>query len=243
MQQRYSDLPKQKEQEEILAIKDPVFDEKQAQLILAETEIMVRDLLDKARFQVQEILKQAHDESEQIKQLAREESSKIKENSRQEGYKDGKSKAIKEMDQTRRTILDEARVTLEQAQKEREEMLNEVEPQVLQLAVSIARKVICRELTSEPESIKEIVREALLRAKGTGELVIKVHESFCEPLSNNLTKIIPSSEGHRKYRVEADDTVEPGGCIVVTSAGYIDAQITSQLEKVEESLKQARVYG
>lgn len=217
-------------------MREPSFNEEMANKLIKEAKDKVQELLEQARLQAQEIVESARSEAEQIKQAAAEEAEIIKKKSREEGYQAGfqagKQQAVQETEQARQAIISEAQAILEKAQIDREKMLAEVEPQVVQLAIELARKVIWRELTINPETIRDIAREALVRAGRTGELVIKVSKDFYEPLNTGLKEIFVSEEERRHCRVEIDDTVEPGGCIVDTGAGYVDAQITSQLDRI-----------
>ncbi|NLK51258.1 MAG: hypothetical protein GX295_02255 [Syntrophomonadaceae bacterium] len=222
---------------------EPIFDEEKAQQLLAETEDMVRDLLENARLQAQEIMQKAKTEAEQLKQAAVAEGLQIKEKSREEGFQSGKDQAWKETEQERKAIIAKAEAVLKDAHQKREQLLAEIEPQVIQLVIALSQKVVCRELTVNPDAIRDIAREALARANGTGEMVIKVHESFFEPFKDGLEELTQTEDGYRPFRVEIDNTVEPGGCLVDTGAGYVDAQITNQLGKIAENFKQVNFNG
>jgi flagellar biosynthesis/type III secretory pathway protein FliH len=90
----------------------------------------------------------------------------------------------------------------------REETYLQLEKEVVELAIAIAQKVICREIATDKETVVCVAKEALAK-----DLI---------PDVNNVT-------------FEAEENIQSGGCIIETELGEIDARIEKQLQAVKES--------
>lgn len=218
---------------------EKVFGPEEAAAIIAETEAMVKELLEKAEAKAKEIIDAAREEAAQLIEAARKEAVKIREENSRRGYQEGRKQALKEVEVIREQKLAEAEAVLLQAQEERKRLIAAVEPEMISLAVAIAEKILHRELASHPEYVTGIVREALQQVNGQ-KAVIKVHERFLQPVKELWEEINPNNGNGKNWEVEVDNTVEPGGCVIETGAGYIDAQLSTQLGAIREALEQVK---
>ncbi|MCK9927229.1 hypothetical protein MXD62_08610, partial [Frankia sp. Mgl5] len=79
----------------------------------------------------------------------------------QQGIEEGKAMALEEENDKIQT----ARDVLSTAYLEKDRIVAEAEPFLVELSIEIAKKVIGDELVSSPEKILEIVRRALRRSR------------------------------------------------------------------------------
>jgi type III secretion protein L len=100
------------------------------------------------------------------------------------------------------------------------------EPEMIRLATAIARKIIGEELRTSPETIVAIVREALAAGRGQ-RIVIRVHPS--------AAALVRKSVG-AEIQVAASESVAPGGCVIESEFGIVDAQLETQLRVIERAL-------
>ena len=115
----------------------------------------------------------------------------------------------------------------------RRELPAKIESQLVDLAVGIARKVLCQELQAGRYEIEPIVREALagldLRAGAV------VHLNADDLRRGGLT---PSEgDADQAVRYVADPQVGPGECFVETPEGTVEATVEHQLARVSEEFK------
>jgi len=106
---------------------------------------------------------------------------------------------------------------------------------MLRVSVHIAEKIIGQELKSRPETIVEIVSEALRGNRPGKHLVIQVNEDDVEMLRNRietLKRIAVTGD----IEVVASAKVSPGGCLIESELGIIDARLETQLKCLEEVL-------
>jgi len=230
----------------VLAVEDEdsgnmekIFGPEEAAAIIAETEAMVKELLEKAEARAKEIVNAAREEAAQLIEQAKEEAKRIREENRRRGYQEGREQSLKEMEAIKKQKLKELEDIIYQAQQEKEDLLKSLEPDVVNLAVSIAEKILRSELESRPELIVGMVREALQQVNGHSKGTIKVQERFLPFLQGSWAEIFPNGSG-KGWKVEADDTVDAGGCIIENEAGYVDAQLTTQVEAIKEALEQVK---
>ncbi len=125
---------------------------------------------------------------------------------------------------------------LEKLQTEQEAFLAEVEQAAVRLAYAIARKIIRRELTAEPDLVLQTVREAVQKLAAASRITIRCHPDDLGLLQADkvLQKWLEAREAQVKFR--ADDQIERGGCVVESDAGTVDAQLKSQLSAIEREL-------
>lgn len=100
----------------------------------------------------------------------------------------------------------------------------------------IARQIVRRELSTAPGSIEQLVLSVLEQVRRTDEFVIRLSADEHSKLSE-LTPIIMERLGHdTSFRVEADPSLEPGGIVVETDYGRIDASVEAQLEAFSDAV-------
>ena len=121
----------------------------------------------------------------------------------------------------------------------REETYQSVEKEVVELALAIARQVICREVTMDREIVVCVAREALAKVGDSGIIKIKMSTAdlqFINETRHQLSSLISNIDD---VTLEAEESIQSGGCIIETDLGEIDARIEKQLQAVEESFRAA----
>jgi len=109
------------------------------------------------------------------------------------------------------------------------------EENMLRLSVQIARKIIGEELRQHPEAILSIIREVLNSTRIGKHLVLQVNESEAEYVRSKV-QALKQFLGSGDIEVVAASNVEPGGCIIDSELGIIDARLETQLKCLEEAL-------
>ncbi|MBI5454987.1 MAG: hypothetical protein HY956_10180 [Deltaproteobacteria bacterium] len=113
------------------------------------------------------------------------------------------------------------------------------EDEMVELCVAISRKVLQRELEIKKEGIVDCVRTALKSVVAGGEITIKVNPKDQDILLSHKGELARYGDGVKGVKVEADESVSRGGCLVDTNFGEIDASIDSVMAEIEEKLKGA----
>jgi len=107
----------------------------------------------------------------------------------------------------------------------------------LEIAFSIARRILEAELSASPEPLFAMVRSAVRRVGDAREVVLKV-----SPASAALVEAQPrESLGLTMARVSvvADPSLQGGDCIVESDLGTVDGRLGSRLEELRRALAEA----
>lgn len=112
--------------------------------------------------------------------------------------------------------------------------VNNLEPQVVNLAVAIAQKIIIEEIKTNPDVIITIVKEALRRLQRTGIITIRLNPSIYDLFMEKKHKLL---EVHQDISFETDQHVPPTGPFVVSQTQEVVADINSLLTNIVEEMK------
>lgn len=202
------------------------------------------------RKNMSKIIKEGHDQyrswplpsinSSHIVNRASEESSSLSSNLRanvqqkkreegfEKGYREGMAAAEKVKQQYAQQIkhFEQLLLTLNEPFKELDQ---QVEEELVALAVAIAKQIIRRELKTDPRQVMAVIREALATLPASSRNVkIALHPedaAFVQSLSK-----VP--EENQTWVLVEDPTLMPGGCKVTTDTSRIDASIESRLAAI-----------
>lgn len=109
--------------------------------------------------------------------------------------------------------------------------LEEIETNVVDLALSLAAAILDREVDASIDPGGEAIARALKLAPGRGELTIRMNPNDCEALGD-LSQIAPG----RDLLVVPDAAIEAGGALVETDTALVDARISTALARAREVL-------
>lgn len=117
--------------------------------------------------------------------------------------------------------------------KIRQEMENSIVP----LALTAVKKIIGRELESKPETIVEIVATALKTVSHHRKITIYVNQFDLEQVELQKPRLKALFERLESLSIAAREDIQPGGCIIETESGIINAQLESQLQALEAAFR------
>ena len=161
---------------------------------------------------------------------AQEEADQIKESVAKEGYKAG-------LEEARNDILD-LRESIADFISAKKEVFEYIAPDILEISVEIARKIIKKELEQDPQAIITMILEVMENlSKDETKITIRVNPMQADLVREELPKALSAKGTEARITVTADDSVETGGCVFLTSNGIIDAGLDTQLEILKEALK------
>ena len=121
----------------------------------------------------------------------------------------------------------EAAAALARAGAERDRLLAAAGPEVVALAVAVARKVLGRELRTGPDLVATLAARALGAAREHREVRLRVSPGDLEA----ARAAVPAG-----VAVEADADLAAGACVVLTAAGRIEAGLEAQMDEVARVL-------
>lgn len=126
--------------------------------------------------------------------------------------------------------LQQTQVLQEKVRQLAEGLQREVEGQALETSVKIARRLLEEELDNNAEAIVSVVRQALDSARQQREIFVRVNPVHIEVLRENKSSIIDALGRARDLDFREDPDLAPGGCMVETEVGTIDARLSTQFD-------------
>jgi flagellar assembly protein FliH len=122
---------------------------------------------------------------------------------------------------------------------ERQDFFDKVEPEVARLAVTIAEKILAKELETHPETVVDLVRAAMKRMREREALRVKLNPEDIPLVKAQREDLMMEVNGVKKLELIDDRRVARGGCVIESSNGILDARIKTQLDKIEQVLSEA----
>ena len=145
-----------------------------------------------------------------------------------QGEKAGHEAGAKRADAMLRRMAD----TMKELEDLRQTIIRQSERQVVQLALTIAQRILRREVTVDQELTCAMARVALDRLGESSAATIR--------LNPEDHAVITASQGTawagRQVTVEADPAVPRGGCLIESPYGFIDASVEAQFQVIEQAL-------
>ena len=103
---------------------------------------------------------------------------------------------------------------------------------VTQLAFAIAQNIIGAVSDVREDLVLQSVRDCLAHVQDTKQLTICVNPDDLKVVRANRTHWQESYERIESMIIEADASIERGGCLIETPSGDIDGQLSSRIEKL-----------
>jgi len=178
--------------------------------------------LPKAKSEAQALIERAQAEVEQIRGQARE-----------SGRREGREEAA--------ARVEEALALLNEAVKERKKIIKDSEGELLRLSLKIAEQIIRSEVSLHRDVSLNIVSEAIGRVSDREQIIVRVNREDAEYLKRYKDRLAGMIDGVKSFSIIEDANIEPGGCVIETNLGFIDARIATKLKAIEEALQ--KVYS
>jgi flagellar assembly protein FliH len=116
-------------------------------------------------------------------------------------------------------------------------LVTEIEPQITDLAVGIAKKIIMEELKTDPGIIVNVVKEAIRKIERTGTITIKLNPGLYDLFTRKKPELL---EVHPDIVYEVDPSVPATGPLVIGEKEAVITDIDSQLKNIAEDIEGGR---
>jgi len=171
-----------------------------------------------------EVLAHIKADAEKYRLQIAKESEILKENSFKEGYDEGYKQWA------------ELLVSFE---KQLEALHKEMQQVIIPVALKAAKKIVGRELELSENAIVDIVATNLKAVTQHKKITIYVNKKELDLIEKNKQRLRDLFENLESLSIRPRDDIAPGGCIIETEIGIINAQMDHRwkvLEKAFESL-------
>jgi flagellar assembly protein FliH len=150
----------------------------------------------------------------------------------QTGFQEGQAAVQREHEEVVRPVAERLTETLASFAELRTRARRESEEEIVELSIAIAKRILHRELTLDPEAVRGLVKVAIERI-GSRELKrVRVHPAHSTLIQALVDRACPN----RNVELVADPALEPGDVVFETERGDLDASVDSQLEEIRRGL-------
>ncbi len=161
---------------------------------------------------------------------AQEESENIKKSAFEEGYRAGLEKASTDMEVFRNNLA--------QFMGAQKDVFEYIAPDILEISVDIAKKIIKKEVEQDPQVLMNTIVDVLKTvSKNEPKIIIKVKPQAVQFIKDTIPNITYQYGIDSKINIVADPSIEEGGCVFQTNNGIVDASIDTQLEIIKKALE------
>ncbi len=109
----------------------------------------------------------------------------------------------------------------------------DLQKQILPIALKAARKIVAKEFEMHPEIIVDIVMQVLTPVAQSKQIVIYVAKSEREALEAAKPRLKQMLEQVESFTILDRGDITPGGCIIETERGIINATFENQWRALE----------
>lgn len=159
-----------------------------------------------------------------------------------EAYKEGYNQAkeeikseIQEEFNAQKKILVDSIITLENALKDSQTHLQNLEKELSAIAVDIAKEVIVKEIEENSQKVAlALAKELLHSIMDATDITLKVNPQDYLYLKEQLENA--QQDSMHKITILADDALKPGGVVIISNQGNIDGSIMTRYKNMKQSI-------
>jgi flagellar assembly protein FliH len=118
----------------------------------------------------------------------------------------------------------------------RAEVAEAVETDAIELAVTLAGKILAGAFQARPELVVEIVQGALRRISDRRRITVLVNPADLDVVRAAIGELTAQGSGVELCDLQSDERVGAGSAVVRTAEGEVDASVHTQLERAREVL-------
>lgn len=174
-------------------------------------------------------VKESTDKGDVEGELLKENIEMVEKEAYESGFQAGEKAGFAVGEEKARVLIEKLETVLREITSLRERLIRELEPQVLELAVSIAKRILTEELKIAPEHIVQMTKEALKKIERTGQIKIKINPSLYELFMNHRPEIL---DIHPDVVFDVDHSVSECGSLVIGTLEDVVTDIDEQLRNL-----------
>jgi flagellar assembly protein FliH len=145
----------------------------------------------------------------------------------QKGLSEGEAAAAQRMAAQVNARIEQLSRSIEQLAAHRAKIQREAEPELVKLSLAIARRILRRELSVDPDALLGLLKAGLEKLESSDTHRVRAHPEHAPVLVRLL------DGAARQVTVVADATLPVGAVVFETSRGSVDAGLETQLREIE----------
>jgi flagellar assembly protein FliH len=163
--------------------------------------------------------------------LEREAARKL-DQARREAFAEGLAAGRQQAEEQLRPAVQGLAQTLDSLARLRETIRDEATQDLVHLAISVAARVIHREVAVDPDALAGLVRAAFAKIQSREINRVRMHPA----LEGLVRKSLEQSGAPKNLVLVADPNVKPEEVFFETAQGVLDASVETQLREIERGL-------
>jgi flagellar assembly protein FliH len=148
------------------------------------------------------------------------------------GFAQGELAGAEAAGQRGEMMLHRLTQTIEELTQVRAQMIYQTERQMVQLALAVARRVVQREVSLDPDLLIAMARVALERLGETAQVKVRLNPDDYEAAGAARVAQLAGSN----VMILADAHLTRGGCRVESDMGIMDVGVEAQLQEIARAL-------
>jgi flagellar assembly protein FliH len=157
----------------------------------------------------------------------------VKKEAYEKGFSDGVESRKKEIVQILNAMTEVTREVAELKKK----LYMEAEEQILHLVFSIAEKVIHTEVSTNKKIVLEVLREAAKSVVDRESIKVHLNPEDLRFIMEIKPELFKEINWLKNAAFEEDASIKPGGVLLETLSGEVDARLEQQLSEIKGSFK------
>ena len=175
-------------------------------------------------------------------ELERQDLVRRQEKAEREGYERGLQKAAVEAERQRKEEWQRLRALVESLEVERNRFAGKLEDAAVEIVFESLARLLGQAFSSSlgvAAAVREVIDQ---HAAGQKSLAVRMAPSDLQLLGETGLSAIRSGL-RADVQFEADERIQPGGCLIDMPSGSLDARLDLQLERLKQALLDARRSG
>lgn len=148
---------------------------------------------------------------------------------RDAGFREGQQKGREEAAAEIGPVIQKLSATIAELAGLRRKIRGDAEADVVRLALAIAKRILHRELVTDPSAIQGLVHTALEKLANREIHRVRLHPGF----TASVRECLERAGAAPAIEVVADNSLRRGDAVFETSLGDLDASVDTQLQEIE----------
>ncbi len=151
---------------------------------------------------------------------------------REAGHREGEVVGRNQAGAQLQTMLEKLARSIGEIAEARPRLRAEAEGDLLKLSLAIARKVLHRELSADPDAIAGLIKVSLEKIRLQEIVRVRIHPQHHAPVQQFLKRLSTGVP----IELMQDGSLQLGGVVIETTRGDFDASVDVQLKEIERGL-------
>jgi flagellar assembly protein FliH len=120
----------------------------------------------------------------------------------------------------------------------KEKKIQEILPEIVDLSLEIAKKLVHKKIEQDRDIIIAVVREAVRKLGREDKMVIRVNPVDYDTMLSNL-EVLREEARLKDIIIEPAEAISPGGCYIESPTAEVDARIEEQIRELRDAITTA----